>query len=52
MGAIVGASNIPQKWISPLNDTLYSNIIDFHPIKISECAERSYKTFLKIKDDI
>ncbi|HEY5561406.1 MAG TPA: ADP-ribosylglycohydrolase family protein [Clostridiaceae bacterium] len=50
MGAMVGASKIPQKWTAPLNDTLFSDIIDFHPIKISECAERSYKTFLKIEE--
>ena len=51
MGAKLGATKIPNKWTNPLNDTLLSDVIDFHPIKISECAERSYKTFLKIKQE-
>jgi len=45
MGAKIGAKNIPSHWAKPLNDTLYSAIPDFHPIKISECAERSYKVY-------
>lgn len=52
MGAIIGAENIPQKWSKPLNDTLYSEIPDFHPIAISECAERSYKLFRNIQNNI
>ena len=47
IGAVLGAKNIPQKWSAPLNDTLYSEIPNFHPIKISECAERSYALFQK-----
>jgi ADP-ribosylglycohydrolase len=49
MGAMLGASRLPHKWIKPLNDTLFSEIVDFHPIKISECAERSYKVFRKLQ---
>lgn len=48
MGAKVGASRIPEKWTKPLNDTLYSEVSGFHPIALSECAERSYKVFRKI----
>lgn len=40
-GAMHGASRIPAKWISPLHDTLYSLIPDYHPIAISECARKS-----------
>ncbi|HEY0072824.1 MAG TPA: ADP-ribosylglycohydrolase family protein, partial [Abditibacteriaceae bacterium] len=40
-GAMIGAQNLPQKWIAPLNDTLNSQIIGYHPIAISECARRS-----------
>lgn len=47
VGSVLGAMNssegIPKKWSLPLNDTLYSSIPDFHPIKISECAMRTYK---------
>ena len=48
MGAMLGASAIPEKWKAPLHDTLYSEIPDFHPIAISECARRSLQTYRKI----
>jgi len=40
-GAMHGAAAIPEKWRAPLHDTLYSQIFDYHPIAISECARRS-----------
>ncbi len=40
-GAMIGANNLPENWIAPLNDTLNSEIIGYHPIAISECARRS-----------
>ena len=43
LGAVNGVGAIPKKWSAPLNDTLYSSIPDFHPIKISECAKRTYR---------
>ncbi|CAN7350193.1 ADP-ribosylglycohydrolase family protein [Paenibacillus sp. LjRoot153] len=49
MGASLGAKQIPEHWIKPLNDTLYSAVIGFHPIAISECARRSYEVFIKLK---
>lgn len=50
MGAFCGEKGIPDKWKKPLNDTLYSSIPDFHPIAISEVAERTYKLFKKINE--
>lgn len=41
VGAITGAQNAPTHWTARLNDTLKSQIIDYHPIAISECARRS-----------
>jgi hypothetical protein len=49
MGALLGAKALPEKWIKPLNDTLYSAVVDFHPIKISECAGRMYNIYKKLK---
>lgn len=49
LGAKLGAKRIPEKWAAPLNDTLYSEVIDFHPIAISECARRSYEVFRKLR---
>jgi ADP-ribosylglycohydrolase len=40
-GAMHGTGAIPEKWRGPLNDTLYSQVSDYHPIAITECARRS-----------
>ncbi len=49
VGSVVGAMNgekgIPEYLKTPLNDTLYSSIPDFHPVKISECAKRTYNLY-------
>lgn len=42
-GAMTGAEKLPAKWIDPLNDTLYSQVNDYHPISIRKCAELSLK---------
>lgn len=48
MGAKLGGDKLPASWAEPLHDTLYSEVRGFHPIAISECANRSYKVFKKI----
>ena len=48
LGAILGARNLPEKWISPLHDTLYSAIPGFHPISISDCAKRTLNVYNKL----
>ena len=50
MGALLGAAALPPKWINPLHDTLFAEVIGFHPIAISECARRSQATFQKIRN--
>ena len=40
-GAMLGARRLPSKWIDPLNDTFYGQIMGYHPIAMSECARRS-----------
>ncbi|MBP9989042.1 MAG: ADP-ribosylglycohydrolase family protein [Ruminococcus sp.] len=47
MGALLGNEKIPEYLSAPLNDTLYSSVIDFHPVSIKKCAERTYKAFEK-----
>lgn len=49
LGASLGASALPEAWIKPLNDTLYADISGFHPIAISECAQRSYHVFRRLQ---
>lgn len=46
MGAMLSADGIPEYLINPLNDTLYSSIIGFHPAGIKECAGRTYRLYL------
>lgn len=48
VGAMLGAKALPEHWTAPLNDTLYAEVHGFHPISISECGDRSYRTFLKL----
>ena len=47
-GAMLGAKALPRKWVDPLHDTLNSQIIDYHPIAISECAQRSLAIAKKV----
>ncbi len=48
-GAMFGAGKIPAKWKDPLHDTLYSQILEYHPIAISECARQSTEIAQKIR---
>lgn len=41
VGAMTGGKNVPAHWTGRLNDTLRSEIFDYHPIPISECARQS-----------
>jgi ADP-ribosylglycohydrolase len=52
MGAALGADALPSSWTAPLNDTLYADLPGFHPIAISECAERSYNVFRKLSGQL
>ena len=45
MGALLGADKIPKDFTEPLNDTLYSSVLGFHPAGIKECAGRSCELF-------
>ncbi len=48
MGARLGASALPDRWIAPLHDTLYAEVTGFHPIAISECARRSEAVYRRM----
>lgn len=51
VGALNGAAAIPERWKKPLNDTMYSFVPGFHPIAISECAERTLRAAEKIAEN-
>lgn len=48
VGAMLGATKLPEHWIGRLNDTLFSQVIDYHPIAISECARLSVEVAAKV----
>lgn len=48
LGALYGASKIPEALSKPLHDTLYSFVPGFHPIAISECARRSEAVYRRL----
>ncbi len=48
LGVICGASRIPRKWKSPLNDIFYTKTRSIKEIKISEIARRVYNIGLKV----
>jgi ADP-ribosylglycohydrolase len=43
MGIALGAKGIPPRWSHPLHDTLLSNLVDMHSVKISEVARRTFQ---------
>lgn len=48
MGAMVGASAIPEHWKAPLGDSLCSGIPGFHSIAISTCGARSHALWKRL----
>ncbi len=47
VGAMVGFKSIPEKWYSPLNNTLDSALSGLKELKISELAERMMNIVIK-----
>lgn len=41
LGMMLGASNLPKKWIAPLNDTLQTGVAGYHRVKISGLAQQT-----------
>ncbi|MEM3479476.1 MAG: ADP-ribosylglycohydrolase family protein [Candidatus Bathyarchaeia archaeon] len=48
MGVILGARNLPEKWIKPLNDTVESYVIGYNNSRIMHLANRTFKIAKKI----
>jgi len=48
LGAMLGAKALPLAWVGPFRDTMHSAVFGFDGAKISELAERSYKTYLAV----
>ncbi|MCX7795049.1 MAG: ADP-ribosylglycohydrolase family protein [bacterium] len=41
LGAIIGAKNLPEKWIKPINDEVESGVSGYNLCKVSELAKRT-----------
>ena len=52
LGVMMGAENLPDKWISPLNDSLQSGVDGLGSVKISEMAKRTLKTAKELNKSI
>ncbi len=50
MGMMLGANALPEKWISPLHDTLDTGISRFNQVHISNLAEETLKLSKAIQD--
>ncbi len=48
IGTVLGAKAIPEKWISPLNDTIHSSINEVSRAKISDLATRTIAIASKV----
>jgi len=48
LGTMLGANTLPEKWISPLNDTIQSAVFGFGEAKISDLAERTFQVAKKV----
>jgi len=47
VGAMVGFKDIPEKWYSPLNNTLETTLSGMKELKISELADKMMETAIK-----
>lgn len=52
MGAMIGAKNLPQKWIAPLGDRLTSYLIDKGEHKVSDLARRCCEIAKKVHGSV
>jgi len=48
MGALMGATAVPAKWVAPLNDTLYSALEGMNVSKISDLTARTVKVAQRV----
>jgi ADP-ribosylglycohydrolase len=46
LGAMLGAKALPQAWVGQFNDTMHSAVFGFDLARISDLAQRSWKTYL------
>jgi ADP-ribosylglycohydrolase len=52
LGVILGAKNLPEKWIKPLNNTVESYVVGYNNSRISNLAKRTFKMAKEVKSSL
>jgi len=52
LGVILGAKNLPEKWIKSLNDTVESYVIGYNNSRISHLAKRTFKMAKEVESSL
>jgi len=52
MGALLGAGQLPDKWVAPLNDTLHSALDGYNVNSISDLAAQTTGLALKLQEEL
>ena len=48
LGVLLGARQLPAKWIAPLNDTLLTGVAGYHEVSLTHMAEETISLIKKI----
>jgi ADP-ribosylglycohydrolase len=48
MGMMMGANRLPERWISPLNDTLETGVSGYHRVSISDLARQTLELHMSL----
>ena len=49
VGMMRGAKNLPDKWISPLNDRLDTGVAGYNQVRISDVAKEGFEIYKKLR---
>lgn len=49
LGAVIGAKDLPEKWIKPINDEIESGVSGYNFCKVSELARRTEEIIRNLK---
>ena len=52
LGVLLGAKNLPVKWIGPLNDSLTTGVDGLGNVKISDMAKRTFDLAKKLSGEV
>ena len=47
LGVLLGASQLPAKWIAPLRDTLQTGVAGYHTVALTQMAEKTVELMAK-----